>query len=194
MKNFLLAVIMLLSVFCMNAQESSDDTSQKSEISTNLFDLVVAGTVNVNYERLFEKNQSLFLSVNFFDTYGYYDVGYIEKNTAFSFRAAYLIYFSKEKDHEGFFFYPQFKLRTGDITVDDGYGYYDGETDTYIEDEYTYDVGGVSAGFGIGHKWMFSNKFTLTINADIARNLGNFDTDYLSNIEFRFGVIFGYRF
>jgi hypothetical protein len=194
MKKTLLVALMLLSVSISNAQEPSDDSPKTSEISTNLLDLVVAGTLNVNYERLFQKNQSLLLSVNFFDTYGYYDVGYIENNSAFSFRAAYLIYFSKEKDHAGFFFYPQVKFRTGDITVDDGYIYYDGETDMYLEDEYTYDVGGVSAGFGLGHKWMFSNKFTLSLNGDIARNLGNFETDYLSSIEVRFGVNLGYRF
>lgn len=142
---------------------------------------------------MFDKNQSLFVGVNFFDTYGYYDVGYIEKSTALSLKAAYLIYFSKEKDHAGFFFYPQLKLRTGEIEVEEYY-YYDFENDIEVTQNFTYDVGGVAAGFGIGHKWMFSNKFTLTLNGDIARNLGNFDTDYLDNIEVRFGVNFGYRF
>jgi hypothetical protein len=193
MKKFLFALLMLLSVSISNAQEPSDNLPKTSEISTNLLDLVVAGTLNVNYERLFNKNQSLFVGVNFFDTYGYYDAGYIEKSTAISLKAAYLIYFSQDKDHEGFFFYPQLKLRTGEVTVEDYY-YYDFENDTEIAEQFTYDVGGVSAGFGLGHKWMFSNKFTLTLNGDIARNLGNFDTDYLDNLELRFGVNFGYRF
>jgi len=192
-KPFLIVVLMLISVFSINAQEISDNDSPKnSEISTNLLDLVVAGTLNVNYERLFEQNQSLYLGVNLFDTYGYYDAGYIEKSSAITLNAAYLIYFSKEKNHAGFFFYPQLKLRTGEITTRDYY--YDNEIDSTVEDEFTYDVGGFSAGFGIGHKWIFSNKFTLTLKGDIARNLGNFDTDYLENIELRFGVNFGYRF
>ncbi|GAA0738291.1 MULTISPECIES: DUF3575 domain-containing protein [Flavobacteriaceae] len=193
MKKTILHVALLLSVFAVNAQELTDEAPKKSEISTNLLDLVVAGTLNVNYERLFDKNQSLLISANFFDTYGYYDAGYIEKSNALSFKAAYLIYFSKEKEHAGFFFYPQLKVRTGEITVEEYY-YYDYENETSIEEEYTYDVDGFSAGFGIGHKWMFSNKFTLTLYGDIARNLGNFDTDYLENIELRFGVNFGYRF
>lgn len=193
MKKTILHVALLLSVFAVNAQELTDEAPKKSEISTNLLDLVVAGTLNVNYERLFNKNQSLLISANFFDTYGYYDAGYIEKSNALSFKAAYLIYFSKEKEHAGFFFYPQLKVRTGEITVEEYY-YYDYENETSIEEEYTYDVDGFSAGFGIGHKWMFSNKFTLTLYGDIARNLGNFDTDYLENIELRFGVNFGYRF
>jgi hypothetical protein len=191
MKKSYLVLVMLFSLLSINAQDALDETPKKSEISTNLLDLVVAGTLNVNYERLFEKNQSLFIGVNLFDTYGYYDAGYIDKSTAFTLRAAYLIYFSKEKDHAGFFFYPQLKLRTGEVTIDDYYYYGD---DVFADERFTYDVSGFSAGFGIGHKWMFSNKFTLTLNGDIARNLGNFDTDYLSNIELRFGVNFGYRF
>jgi len=194
MKKTFLAVAMLLSVFSMNAQESTDDLPKTSEISTNLLDLVVAGSLTVNYERLFEKNQSLMVGATFFDTYGYYDSGYINNNTTFSVKAAYLIYFSKDKDHEGFYFFPQLKLRTGEITVEDGYSYYDNEIDMYIEEERTYDLSGVSAGFGIGHKWMFSNKFTLSVNADVSRNLGNFDDDYLDDVELRLGVNFGYRF
>ncbi|BAO75845.1 hypothetical protein WPG_1615 [Winogradskyella sp. PG-2] len=186
--------IMLFAICNVNAQDSPDnDLPKTSEISTNLLDLVVAGTLNFNYERLFKQNQSLYLGVNLFDTYGYYDAGYIEESTALSFNAAYFIYFSKEKDHAGFFFYPQLKLRTGEVTVSDYY-YYDDVINSTVENEFTYDVGGFSAGFGIGHKWMFSNKFTLTLKGDIARNLGNFDTDYLENIELRFGVNFGYRF
>ena len=194
MKKSLVAIALLFFVLSTNAQSQEDDTVKKSEISTNLLDLVVAGTLNINYEHLFSKNQSLFIGANFFDTYGYYDAGYLDKSTAISLKAAYLIYFSSEKDHAGFFFYPQLKVRTGEVTVDDGYYYYDGEDDSYFEDKYVYDVDGISAGFGIGHKWMFNNKFTLTLNGDIARNLGDFDTDYLDNIELRFGVNFGYRF
>jgi hypothetical protein len=175
------------------SQETDTELIKKSEISTNLLDLVIAGSLNVNYERLFEKNQSLFIGVTFFDTFGYYDAGYLEKTTAVSLKAAYLIYFSKEKQHAGFFFYPQVRLRTGEVTVDD-YGYFDYNTDSFNEQDYTYDVSGVSAGFGLGHKWMFNNKFTLTLNGEIARNLGNVNDEYIDNLEARFGVILGYRF
>jgi hypothetical protein len=194
-KSFLVAALMLLSVFSINAQELPDnDAPKKSEISTNLLDLVVAGSLTVNYERLFENNQSLMVGATFFDTYGYYDAGYINNNTTVSVKASYLIYFSKKKDHAGFFFYPQLKVRTGEITVDDGYYNYDDATDSYFEVERTYDLSGVSAGFGLGHKWLFSNKFTLSVNADISRNIGNYDEDYLDPVELRLGVNFGYRF
>ncbi|MCA0152178.1 hypothetical protein [Winogradskyella vincentii] len=194
MKKLLSTVLFFLLILNTNAQEDKNsNTLAKNEISVNLLDLVVAGTLGVNYERLFDNNQSLLIGANFFDTYGYYDAGYIEDNSAFSLEAAFLIYFSKEKDHHGFFFYPQLKFRTGEITVDDYY-YYDIATETDVNEEYTYDIGGASAGFGIGHKWVFNNKITLMLNGDIARNLGNFDDDYLDNIEVRFSVNFGYRF
>ena len=192
MKKILITVLLFTS-FISIAQESDDDQTKKHEISSNLFDLVVAGSLNVNYEHLFAKNQSLFLGVTFFDTYGYYDAGYLKSSNAVSLKAAYMIYFSKQKDHEGIYFYPQLKARTGEVVLDD-YIYCDYENDVYIEEEYKYDVSGFSAGFGLGHKWLFNNKFTLSINGEIARNLGNFDTDYLDNIEGRFGVNFGYRF
>ena len=194
MKKLVLSFLLGLLIFTGNAQDDNTEPPKKSEISVNLLDLVVAGTLGVNYERLFDNNQSLFISANIFDTYGYYDVGYIEDNSAFSLRAAYLVYFSKDKDHHGFFFYPQLKLRTGEITVDEYY-FFDEVEGQEVNQEFTYDIGGASAGFGIGHKWMFDNKFTLTLNGDIARNLGNFDNDgYLENVEVRFAVNFGYRF
>lgn len=197
MKKTFLTLIVALLIFSGNAQDSNDKdiktNPKNSEISLNLLDLVVAGTLGVNYERLFENNQSLFIGLNIFDTYSYYDVGYIADNSAVSLRAAYLVYFSKDKDHHGFFFYPQLKLRTGEITIEDYY-YYETTTESGVTEEYTYDIGGASAGFGIGHKWMFDNRFTLMLNGDIARNLGNFDDDYLENIELRFAVNFGYRF
>lgn len=194
MKKLLSIVLFILVLLNTNAQEDKNsNTLAKNEISVNLLDLVLAGTLGVNYERLFDNNQSLFIGANVFDTYGYYDAGYIEDNSAFSLEAAFLIYFSKEKDHHGFFFYPKLKLRTGEITTDDYY-YYDIATETDVNEEFIYDIGGASAGFGIGHKWVFNNKITLMLNGDIARNLGNFDDDYLDNIEVRFSVNFGYRF
>lgn len=189
----LVLIAALLVVSLPSFSQENEDLQKKNEISSNLLDLVVAGSLNVNYERLMENNQSLFIGATFFDTYGYYDVGYLESTNAISLKAAYLIYFSKEKDHAGFFFYPQLKLRTGEVVVEE-YTYYDVDNDVYINEEFKYDVSGVSVGFGLGHKWMFNNKFSLSLNGDIARNLGDFDDDYLDTIELRFGVNLGYRF
>lgn len=188
----LFLVLLISSSFISFSQEKEEKKAGQNELTSNLFDLVVAGSFNVNYERLFASNQSLALSATIFDTFGYYDVGYIEDNTAITLQASYAIYFSRSKDHAGFFFYPLMKLRTGEITVED-YGFYNtlGE---FIDEEFKYDVGGFSAGFGLGHKWVFNEKFVLGIKSDITRNLGGFDTDYLDEVEFKFGVNFGFRF
>ena len=115
MKKLLFTLFILFT--CLSFSQEEENISKKSELSTNLFDLVVAGSINVNYERLFKNNQSLYISATFFDTYGYLDAGYLEKSEAFSLKASYLIYFKKEKDHAGFNFYPLLKLRTGKVFV-----------------------------------------------------------------------------
>lgn len=191
-------VIVLLVLMCSYAPSYAQEINQeesnnpKNEISTNLMDLVIAGTLNFNYERHFKNNQSLWFSVNLFDTYGYYDAGYIEDNNAFSFQGAYMIYFSSKNDHTGFFFYPLVKFRFGDVTVEDGINYFDGED--FENFNYSYEIDGFGLGFGLGYKWLFSNRFSLMLNGQIARNLSDFDDDYLSSVEPRFGVNFGYRF
>ena len=110
--------ILFLNTLISYSQDSKDQLKQ-NELSSNLFDLVVAGSFSVNYERLFENNQSFLVSATFFDTYSYLDAGYIERSEAFSLKASYMIYFKKEKDHAGFYFNPLLKARTGKVYVDD---------------------------------------------------------------------------
>lgn len=192
MKKSLCLALVVLFMWSVKAQDAGTDPVKKNEISTNMLDLVIAGSLNFNYERLFDNNQSLFVGVTFFDTYGYYDAGAIDDSDAITLKVAYQIYFSKNKEHAGFFFYPQVRFRTGEVTVDDYYFFsIDDESNT---DQFSYDTAGVGVGFGLGYKWTFRNRFSLTLNGEIARNLGNFDDDYLSEVEGRFGVIFGYRF
>lgn len=194
MKIKLFAALLFCSMLSTGQASVDDKVVQPltNEISTNLLDLVVAGSVNLNYESLWKNNQSLYIGATLFDTYGYYDAGYLEESSAFSLRAAYLIYFSKKKDHYGFYFYPMLKLRTGDVTVEDGYTSFNSQDDTY-----SYNVGGFSAGFGIGHKWLFADQFSLSLTGEIARELGDVPEDPFGDlgvVEPRFGVNFGYRF
>lgn len=191
MKTFFLVCTLFIVSFSFGQEDKTP--SYKNEFSSNLFDLVVGGSLNLNYERLLDKNQSIALSATFFDTYGYYDAGYIKKSNALSLKASYLVYFNKNKDHSGFFFYPMLKVRVGEVTIDD-YGYYDNDSGEYINEDFTYDISGFSVGFGLGHKWFFNDKFSLGVSTEIARNLGNVDTFYIDNIEVRLGVNFGFRF
>lgn len=196
-KIFLTSLLLLSSVFIIAQEDQSSDQEleRKNELTSNLLDLVIAGSFNVSYERLFAQNQSLHVAVTAFDTYGYYDAGYLDESNALTLRVAYNIYFSKKKDHYGFYFYPGIKLRTGEVTVEDYY--YSGFNGELRDEGYSYDIGGFSAGFGLGHKWLFADKFSLSINGEILRALGSVPEDEFGDIgvvEPRFGVNFGYRF
>lgn len=204
MKKIIITLSLLMAChlsFSQNAQKEQNDEDQKkvykSEISTNLFDLVVAGSLNIDYELLMEDNQSLLIGITAFDTYGYFDAGFLEESNAFSLRAAWIIYTSRYEEHGGFHFYPMLKVRAGSVTPSDPFFILDGN-DNFIESqEDSYSIGGLSAGFGLGYKWVVNDKFTLSVNGEIARNLGrNIESENadLSNVEPRFGVNFGYRF
>jgi hypothetical protein len=189
MKKIVILTVLLFSNIIFAQKEPEP---KHHELSSNLLDLVAAGSLNVTYERLIQNNQSFLVSATLFETFGYYDAGFIDKNNAFSIKAAYLLYFSKLKNHYGFFFYPQLKLRNGRITLDD-YSYYGWYNDSVQVSE-SYTIDGFSAGFGLGHKWLFNDQFSLSIFGEVARDLANRDTPYIDSVEARFGINFGIRF
>lgn len=188
--------MLLLAGLAGNAQEMEQRPAAQNEISINLLDLVVAGTVDVGYERFLGGNQSLSLDVSLFDTFGYYDVGSIDETTGVSARLAYNIYFSKKREYTGFYFYPMAKVRTGSVTTEWGAWYFDPETGNQIgyDEHEKYDIDGFALGFGLGNKWVIKDKFSLDVFANISRTLGNIDEYYIDAIEFRAGVSLGYRF
>ncbi len=196
MKSKILVLFLALGIL---ASAQNDDATEsviekKNEITSNLLDLVVAGSFNVSYERLFPSNQSLHVAVTAFDTYGYYDAGYLDESNAVSLRAAYNIYFSSKKQHYGFYFYPALKVRTGEVTVEEEFYGFDNQ---FYDEGYSYDIGGFLAGFGLGHKWLFADKFSLSVTGELFRSLGSEPEDIygdLGVVEPRFGVNFGYRF
>lgn len=181
-------LFLLLLPFLSIGQES-DAKITTGEIKTNLFDLVVAKTVNVGYEHYLKGNQSLQLDVNLFDNYSYYDVSDLKSNNLFSVQASYNIYFSKTKAYNGFVFYPLIKYRTGTQEFDYNF-YYDNSVSNKK------DLSGLEVGFGLGHKWMFNDRISLGIGSQIGRNLSNDKkfSDYYSDIDFRANVTIGVRF
>lgn len=177
--------------------ENDAPTIKKNEISTNVFDLVIAGSLNVTYERFLKNNISWSGSATFFDTYGYYDASYLESTSGFSLRGAANFYISKRRKFEGLYFYPLIKFRSGRITSDYEVFVYDGQGNFVNTNSRSYYIDGFSAGVGLGNKWVIQNKFTVTVFGEIARNLGgNLDRENadLSSVEPRFGINFGYRF
>lgn len=191
MKKIVLLLLPMLSI-----AQSNDGKNLTGEIKSNLFDLVVGKSLNVGYEHFFKGNQAFQFDVTLFDTYSYIDVGYIDKNNLVGLQASYNIFFSKNKDYHGFSFYPFLKFRTGKQVVEDYYYNYDPNTDTYIEQSREFDLSGIEAGFGMGHKWLFNNKISLGVGAQLGRNLSSdkeFRDNY-SDLNFKANVSLGIRF
>lgn len=180
----------------LSIAQSNDGKNLTGEIKSNLFDMVVGKSFNAGYEHYLKGNQTLQFDVTLFDTYSYIDAGYIDKNNLVGLQAAYNIYFSKNKDYHGFSFYPFLKLRTGKQVVEDYYYNYDPNTETYIEQSKEFDLSGFEVGFGLGHKWLFNNKISLGVGAQLGRNLSD-DKEFRDNyseLNFKTNVSLGLRF
>ncbi len=199
MKKTILILCACAIGFSARAQvkDNAETRLLKNEISSNVLDIVVAGSLNVTYERFLNDNISLAGSATFFDTYGYYDAGYLESTNAFSLRASANFYVSKRRKFEGFYFYPLLKVRTGEVTADYEIFFIDNQGNFVQSNRRNYDIGGFSAGVGLGNKWVIQDRLTVTAFGEVARNLGgNLDDQNadLGAVEPRFGINFGYRF
>jgi hypothetical protein len=193
-KHFLFLVLFPFFLFAQD-----DNKKATGEIKTNVFDLVVAKTLNIGYEHFLNGNQALQVEASFFDHYSYLDISEIEKNNLFSLQASYNIYFSKSKKHHGFVFYPFAKFRTGTQEILEFVSSsFDPSTGFYAVNERTIsnDLSGFELGFGLGHKWLFNDKISLGIGSQLGRNLSS-DTEfdrYYPGLNFRANVTLGVRF
>lgn len=187
-----LLILLMLPLFSLAQNEETK--VYKGEIKSNLFDLVIGKSFNVGYEHFLKGNQSIQFDVTLFDTYSYLDASYLENNDLIGLQASYNIYFSKNKKQNGFMFFPYLKYRTGTQEVSDYY-FYEPISGNYVEQTREYDLSGLEAGFGIGHKWLFNDKISLMVGTQIARNLTNTKaiSDYYSDINFKAHVTLGFR-
>lgn len=174
--------------------QNEESKEYNGEIKSNLFDLVVGKSFNVGYEHFLKGNQSVQFDVTLFDTYSYLDASELEKNGLIGLQASYNIYFSKSKKQHGFVFSPYLKYRLGKQEVVDYYNY-DYNSNSYTQLTREYDLSGLEAGFGIGHKWLFNDKISLTLGSQIARNFSNSKeiSDNYSDINFKAHVTLGFR-
>lgn len=177
---------------------AQDNTDKKvtGELKSNLFDLVVGKSVNLGYEYFLKGNQSLQLDLTAFDTYSYLDSSILDENKLVGIQASYNIYFSKNKNHHGFVFYPFAKLRTGTQVISDYYYTYNPIEGNYDSVSQEVDLSGFEVGLGLGHKWLFNDKLSLGVGAQIGRNLTS-DQEFRDNygeINFKANVTLGVRF
>jgi hypothetical protein len=188
-------LLLLLMLPVLSFAQEAETKMAKGEIKSNLFDLVVGSSFNLGYEHFFKGNQALQVDVTAFDTYSYLDAGYMDNNNLFSVQASYNIYFSKNKAHHGFVFYPFAKYRTGTQEVDDVWSY-NSITGNYTYTAREFDLSGFEVGFGLGHKWLFNDRISLGIGSQLGRNLtsdSEFSNNY-SDLNFKANVTLGVRF
>jgi len=188
-------IIFLLLLPILTFAQEAETKIATGEIKSNLFDLVVGSSVNVGYEYFLKGNQSLQVDVTAFDTFSYFDAGYMEKNNLFSLQASYNIYFSKSKAHHGFVFYPFAKFRTGTQEVEDSLTY-NPITGSYSFATGKNDLSGFEVGFGLGHKWLFNDRISLGVGSQLGRNLTS-DSEFRNNysdLNFKANVTLGVRF
>ncbi len=191
---FLCFFLGITSLFSQEIEDEKPSFDKQNELSVNVFDLVVAGTLDVSYERYFKNNQSFSAEVYLFDHFAYYDLGYDGyKSKAFTFKGAYNVYFGRNKDFKGFVFYPYMKFRTGKLEYKDYY-YYGNGMEEYMT--YKNDVSGFQVGFGLGNKWrIVNNRISLKLTGEIGRELGGkLDSDIYSKVEPRLQVMLGFTF
>ena len=192
MKKVLIGLTMLLSILNF-AQEEIENLGEihKNEIAINVFDFVVAGAVEVQYERFLERNQSLQFNATLFDNYGYWEVGdNMHNNKTHSLAAAYRFYIGR-KEHSGVFFYPYAKYMFGTQEVENFWYPENGNSQLRNQEV---DMNNLSLGFGLGYKWLFSQRYTLGLDASIGRTFDEEIKNSFSEVEFKMGVSFGVRF
>ena len=180
MKNTLLAVVLLLSVFTGNAQtqtEIKDDVPQQNEVKLNALFMVV-GAFNFTYERLINEESGVGLEV-FVPFDEDIDVNYYIS-------PYYRLYFGK-KYAAGFFLEGFGMLNSVNV-----YNYFEYDSFDSIIREERKDETNFALGIGLGGKWITKSGFIGELSFGIGRNL--IDTDYNDEVVGKVGITVGYRF
>ncbi|MFC0603204.1 DUF3575 domain-containing protein [Winogradskyella pulchriflava] len=177
MKKHLITLLMLCSIFAINAQEQQKKDIPyfaKHEFKLNGLMLVV-GAVEVGYEYLLNEESGVGISA-----FIAYDEE-IKDDVQYYISPYYRYYFGKK--YAGGFFLEGFgMLNRSERDID---FFFEDDDDNWVTD--------FALGIGLGGKWITKKGFVGKINYGIGRNL--FKTDE-SEFDFigKFGISIGYRF
>jgi len=172
-----LLVLLCLTIFTFGYSQDKEQVDlKKNEIKGNAL-FLVAGALEVTYERLLNEESGIGVSLS---------VPYTNDMAInFSLSPYYRFYFGK-KSAAGFFVegFGMLNSYTQEGYSSSLFGGYTGPTK---------DVTDFALGFGLGGKWVTKKGFVFEINGGVGRNLFNSsDTDY--QIVGRGGATLGYRF
>ena len=174
-----LFVVLCLSSFLFSFGQEKDVTDfKRNEFKGNAL-MLVAGAVEITYERILSEESAVGVSL-FFP----YDDNI---NINFSLTPYYRFYFGK-KPAAGFFAEGFGMLNSYEY---DNFNYNNTNYPTYT----TGDATDFALGFGLGGKWITKKGFVFEINAGVGRNLFNsISGDSDNEIVGRGGITLGYRF
>jgi len=186
MKKLLIPIAVLITTFGF-AQDNDSDAiaaTRKHELRIDAIEALASEKIEINYEYVISK----YSGVGGYVSYDFDNNDYSE-DQVFAIGGFYRQYFFNRKDYGARGLYAEGLLQYGSFKNEDGY--YDYNTDTFIEEEKKY--GAVGIGFALGQKWVSSNGFILEISAGLGRNFGNQEYNQ-TDVFFRGGILVGYRF
>ncbi|MGB7393519.1 MAG: DUF3575 domain-containing protein [Pricia sp.] len=186
MKNTLFAMMALCSFFAF-AQDDSD--TDKHEIKTNVFNLIIFKAPEFTYEYLIDSESSVGASIlfNLQDTEddSFIDGPYFYERFAFT---PYYRRFISGK-YASRFFFEAFGMYN--VQEDyDGVWSNDFQTITYTEDTSS----NLAFGVAIGSKFVSSGGFLFEFYGGVGRNIITSDDDVANELVPRVGISLGYRF
>lgn len=177
MQKSILAILLLISVFTLNAQEEDNQNksdSKKNEIKANGLYLVI-GVLDFTYERLLNEESAIGINVAV-----PYDKD-IKDELQYYISPYYRFYFGK-KYAAGFFI--------------EGFGMLNSaerEFDFFVNDEDREYVTDFALGIGLGGKWITEGGFIGEVNFGVGRNLFESEKTTIDFVS-KLGISLGYRF
>lgn len=181
MKKSFVALVLLLSIFTMNAQNDSltNPYKKQNELKLNAVMLLV-GAFEASYERNLNEESSL--GISFFTPY---DTENLDADISYYISPYYRIFFGKK--YAAGFFVEGFGMLNSikrDVIIADTNNHFATEEQNVTD---------FALGFGLGGKWVTKSGFVFELSGGVGRNLFKNDTND-SQIVGKFGFNLGYRF
>lgn len=185
MKTKLFTALTLLVFALGAAQETS--SNKVNEVKVNFLNTIVISSVEVGYERFFGNDQSVGLDIFINDRFSYFPENNGKKFNTSSVAINYNFYFSGKNNSAGYFLSPFFKYRFGDYVENVNIPFLGNVASTV-------DISSPIIGLGMGYKWLWNEKLTVGVSANIGRNFNDKVQDVFWGVEPNSAITLGYRF
>ncbi len=178
MKTKLFTALTLLVFALGAAQETS--SNKVNEVKVNFLNTIVISSFEVGYERFFGNDQSVGLDLFINDRFSYAPETNGRKFNTSSVAINYNFYFSGKNNSSGYFLSPFVKYRFGE--------YVDTAKFKVV------DMNSTIIGLGMGYKWLWNEKLTVGVSANIGRNFNKDVQNEFWGVEPNSAITLGYRF